>query len=53
MNMIFEWDNEKNEYNKTNHDGISFEFAVRVFLDKKRLRNMTGSIRQTQKTVGM
>lgn len=37
INMIYEWDNEKNEYNKKNHDGISFEFAVRVFLDTKRI----------------
>lgn len=29
--MTFEWDNQKN------HDGISFEFAVRVFLDEKRI----------------
>ena len=35
--MTFEWDNQKNEYNKKNHDGISFEFAVRVFLDEKRI----------------
>ena len=34
--MTFEWDNSKNELNKKKHDGISFEFAVRVFLDKKR-----------------
>ena len=37
INMTFEWDNQKNEYNKKNHDGISFEFAVRVFLDEKRI----------------
>ena len=35
--MTYEWDNEKNEYNKKKHDGISFEFAVRVFLDSKRI----------------
>ena len=35
--MTFEWDNSKNELNKKKHDGISFEFAVRVFLDKKRI----------------
>ncbi|MBO4320450.1 MAG: BrnT family toxin [Treponema sp.] len=35
--MIYEWDNEKNEINKRKHDGISFEFAVRVFLDEKRI----------------
>lgn len=37
INMVFEWDNAKNELNKANHDGISFEFAVRVFLDEKRI----------------
>ena len=31
--MLYEWDDEKNEINKKKHDGISFEFAVRVFLD--------------------
>ena len=35
--MVFEWDNNKNEYNIANHDGISFEFAIRVFLDEKRI----------------
>ena len=35
--MLYEWDNSKNEYNKAKHDGISFEFAVRVFLDEKRI----------------
>lgn len=35
--MTYEWDNKKNEYNKKKHDGISFEFAVRVFLDSKRI----------------
>lgn len=35
--MTYEWDDEKNESNKKKHDGISFEMAVRVFLDDKRL----------------
>lgn len=35
--MQFEWDNAKNEYNIIHHDGISFEYAVRVFLDEKRI----------------
>lgn len=35
--MLYEWDNSKNEYNKAKHGGISFEFAVRVFLDEKRI----------------
>lgn len=37
INIIFEWDNAKNEYNKKKHDGIGFEFVVRVFLDEKRI----------------
>ncbi|WP_288566833.1 BrnT family toxin [uncultured Treponema sp.] len=41
--MIYEWDNKKNEYNKKNHDGISFEFAVRVFLDEKRIEKYDSS----------
>lgn len=35
--MQFEWDEEKNRINKIKHDGISFEYAVRVFLDEKRI----------------
>ena len=35
--MTFEWDDEKNINNQKKHDGISFEIAVRVFLDDKRL----------------
>ena len=35
--MQFEWDNDKNAYNIAHHDGISFEYAVRVFLDEKRI----------------
>lgn len=35
--MTFEWDEDKNRINKKKHDGISFELAVRVFLDEKRL----------------
>ncbi len=35
--MIYEWDEEKNHINKIKHDGISFEMAVRVFLDEKRI----------------
>jgi len=34
--MTFEWDEEKNKCNKKKH-GVSFEMAVRVFLDEKRL----------------
>ena len=35
--MQFEWDEEKNRSNKEKHDGIGFEYAVRVFLDEKRI----------------
>ena len=35
--MTFEWDEEKNKINKRIHDGISFEYAARVFLDAKRI----------------
>ena len=35
--MKFEWDDEKNISNQKKHDGISFEIAVRVFLDHKRI----------------
>ena len=35
--MQFEWDEEKNRINKEKHDGIGFEYAVRVFLDEKRI----------------
>ena len=35
--MTFEWDENKNAINKRIHDGISFEYAARVFLDSKRI----------------
>lgn len=35
--MTFEWDEKKNEANKKKHDGISFEYAVRVFQDENRI----------------
>ena len=35
--MTFEWDENKDRLNQKNHDGISFEYAVRVFLDSKRI----------------
>ena len=35
--MTFEWDDNKNIKNQKIHDGISFEIAVRVFLDEKRI----------------
>ena len=34
--MIFEWDENKNKQNKRKH-GISFEEALSVFLDEKRI----------------
>lgn len=37
--MIFEWDEKKNSINKRKH-GISFEMAVRVFLDEKRIEKL-------------
>jgi uncharacterized protein len=35
--MEFEWDEEKNELNQAAHDGISFEFASRLFQDEDLL----------------
>ena len=37
--MTFAWDEKKNAINKKKH-GISFEIAVRVFLDEKRLEKL-------------
>ncbi len=37
--MTFEWDEKKNAINKRKH-GISFEMAIRVFLDEKRLEKL-------------
>ena len=37
--MTFEWDEKKNTINKKKH-GISFEMAVRVFLDEKRVEKL-------------
>lgn len=37
--MTFEWDENKNILNKKKH-GISFEMAIRVFLDKKRIEKL-------------
>lgn len=38
--MTFEWDENKNSINKKIHDGISFEYAARVFLDSKRIESL-------------
>ena len=35
--MTFEWDENKDSLNQKNHDGISFKYAARVFLDSKRI----------------
>ncbi len=37
--MTFEWDENKNKKNKQKH-GISFEMAVRVFLDENRIEKI-------------
>ncbi|MBQ4015515.1 MAG: BrnT family toxin [Treponema sp.] len=37
--MTFEWDENKNKANKKKH-GVSFEMAVRVFLDEKRIEKL-------------
>ena len=37
--MTFEWDENKNTANKKKH-GVSFEMAVRVFLDEKRIEKL-------------
>ena len=37
--MTFEWDENKNAIKKRIHDGISFEYAARVFLDSKRIES--------------
>lgn len=37
--MIFEWDENKDRINKKKH-GISFEVAVRVFLDDMRIEKI-------------
>ena len=38
-NLVFEWDDNKNQTNIKKHK-ISFEMAVRVFLDKDRLEKV-------------
>ena len=35
--MTFEWDENKDRINRAIHDGVSFEYAARVFLDAKRI----------------
>ena len=35
--VSFEWDPEKEKLNIEKHDGITFEMASRVFLDRKRI----------------
>ena len=38
--MTFEWDEEKEKANIKNHDGITFSYAARVFLDSKRIEKV-------------
>ena len=38
--MTFEWDENKNLINQKKQDGISFEYAARVFLDSKRIETL-------------
>lgn len=35
--MRYEWDERKNRLNQRKHEGISFEFAMLVFEDERRL----------------
>ena len=37
--MTFEWDDNKNKINKKKH-GVSFEMAVRVFVDDNRIEKI-------------
>ena len=47
--MTFEWDENKNILNKKKH-GISFEMAIRVFLDKKRIEKLDAAHPQPRKS---
>lgn len=38
--MVFEWDEKKELLNIKKHDGISFSYAARVFLDSKRIEKI-------------
>ena len=38
--MTFEWDENKDLINQKKHDGISFEYAARVFFDSKRIETL-------------
>ena len=38
--MTFEWDEEKERHNIQAHDGITFLFSFRVFLDSKRIEKI-------------
>ena len=38
--MTFEWDEEKEKHNIQAHDGITFSYAARVFLDSKRIEKI-------------
>jgi uncharacterized DUF497 family protein len=59
MKLIgIEWDDDKNEINKLNHDGLGFEDAQYVFADPKRLERLDHSEKNTSseerwQTLGM
>jgi len=38
-----EWDDDKNEINKQEHEGLSFELAQLVFIDPNRLERLDRS----------
>jgi uncharacterized DUF497 family protein len=59
MKLIgIEWDDNKNEKNKRDHDGLSFEDAQYVFTDPERLERPDRSVENTSgeerwQTLGM
>lgn len=38
--MTFEWDEKKEQQNIIKHDGITFDYAARVFMDSKRIERL-------------
>ncbi|MDR2922906.1 MAG: BrnT family toxin [Treponema sp.] len=59
MKLIgIEWDDDKNEKNKRDHDGLGFEDAQYVFADPERLERLDRSVENTSgeerwQTLGM
>ena len=47
LEIDVEWDNEKNEINKREHEGLSFELAQLVFADPNRLERIDRSENNT------